>query len=229
MKTKSWGKCFACEKRLFSSEGILHLHECLELFTLSYKKKELCPGYLIKVSSKNLPETYWMYIAIPASFTLKKLDTFIREKWFESGSSLGLFTIADLDIIFHDDLRINSLHQLKPLNQILSPGLKFSYSYDDYLATTLSLQVIESIENVPDSRVLLLMQNDAPYFSCMSCKKEALLACPFCKEKLCNLCSKSHPCRVLNKTGNFIRPLSNSPHVGFPTLESSSAKEFVPA
>jgi hypothetical protein len=81
-------------------------------------------------------------------------------------------------------------------------------------STELVLQVLETIEPCPQKKVIVLMENDPPPFSCEICKKQAQIISSHCGETTCSRCSKRHSCAEQEEDTYMLMPLVNSPRTG---------------
>ncbi|CAG8578296.1 17151_t:CDS:1, partial [Dentiscutata heterogama] len=194
------------------SRASSHLLQCIaETFTPSESTTE---GYLICVSSRDFPSWYWMYITVPKNFTLRMLDDLLRDTWLECCGHLSAFYIGNLDYSSHPISGDGSQSMNKKMGQVLSPGLKFEYTYDMGSSTDLKLDVIATLPACPYDEITLMMRNDPPAFTCEICNKPAETICTLCSEKTCTDCNEKHSCVVNENDTYMLANLVNSPRTG---------------
>lgn len=211
-KTTSQGKCTLCGQT-FSQQAIArHLDKCKAEYLAEGKQRV----FHLKVNGRYAPE-YWLHIEIPASATLRTLDSFLREIWLECCGHLSVFNIAgeEYDIAPEPD----PWSGRKPkgmsakLETVLEPGMRFTYEYDFGSTTELMLQVLGERQGAT-KKVHLLARNDPPNIPCAECDKPATQVCAQCsyegpKAWLCDEHAEEHECGE-----DYFLPVVNSPRVG---------------
>lgn len=213
MKIKTKGKCPKCGKMYAAAQAGSHLLSCV-LHTSTQHSQPMTEGYLIRISGEELPSTYWIFATIPKNGSLKLLDTFLRDTWLECCGHLSEFTINGRSYFSRTESGYPSQSMKKQIGQLLSLGSICEYRYDMGSSTYLLIQVIAEIQDCPQKKVTLLMQNESPDFSCESCKKTATLICAQCLNKMCLPCSKRHSCVVKEREDYMLMTLVNSPRTG---------------
>ncbi len=156
-----------------------------------------------------------MFLEVPDSITLKKLDEFLRAIWLECCGHLSAFEIHGQryevthtgDKFFYK--RPKSMQTAK-LEKILRVGDTFSYEYDFGTTTMLNLKVVnERVGYMPDTEIRLLARNFAPVLPCKVCKGEAkfLRVSDYPPEPYC----EEHSAAFAE---DELLPVVNSPRVG---------------
>jgi len=216
----SHGKCMLCEKEITTSTALTHYKSCDKAKEILNGKID---GYIINVKDKNYPD-YWLYIAVPSSFTLEDLDDFLRDIWVECCDHLSEFVIkgahygssnaieASRELPFGPRL----LSAKKKLSNILSKGLKFDYIYDFGSSTELVLTVKDNVK-LKDDHIYVLGRNDRPDRKCVKCGKPAEYICYEClvdaveleSSTYCKECLMTH--EHADEDAGFI---PNSPRAG---------------
>lgn len=214
MHFKTQGKCVGCKEKYAPAKGKTHLLKCTDALRFLRSQAKLEEGYLVRVSWSEQPNMYWMLVAVPKSLTLGDLDQFLRNAWLECCGHLSEFTISGRRYMSHTESGNLSQSMKKQVGQVFAPDLDFEYLYDMGSSTELILQALETIEACPQKKVIVLMQNDPPPFSCEICKKQAQIICSLCGETTCSRCSKRHSCAEQEENTYMLMPLVNSPRTG---------------
>lgn len=214
MNTKTQGKCVGCGKEYLPSKGQAHLLGCSETQKLLSSKPKTSEGYLMRVSWAEIPNMYWMFIAVPKRISLGTLDEFLRDVWLECCGHLSEFFINGQEYISHAESGRPSKCMKKPLEELISVGMEIDYLYDFGSSTELSLKVLESLENCPQSKITVLMENEPPSFSCELCQKPAQVICSMCGGVTCRRCEKKHSCVIEEADTYMLMSLVNSPRTG---------------
>lgn len=221
-----FGVCQLCLRtRLAKRELLAHLKTCLQQQgpLRSHAKSQMSPKFLLLVEGSNLPE-YWAYIEVGRERHLHTLDEILRNTWLECCGHLSAFTIGNKRYESHDDtdegrnpLKANGMEEV--LEQVLEPGMVFSYQYDFGSSTHLTLCVVDTYErkSFKGKSFPVLACNVPPVISCSLCGRFATRVCPQCRERdspggrgwYCRRCAKQHKCG--EKT---MLPVRNSPRVG---------------
>lgn len=142
-------------------------------------------------TSDRFSSAYWIHLEAHTQATLWTLDSFLRDLWLECCGHLSAFT---LDGVRYEDafeylepdewdfLGRECEDMNIPLNEILSPGLRFDYEYDFGSTTWLKVRVIEEREGAsPRSPIQLIARNEPLLFECLSCGKSASQVCSCCQ------------------------------------------------
>ncbi|KAF0514788.1 Plasmid pRiA4b ORF-3 family protein [Gigaspora margarita] len=212
MTLNTKGPCAQCSRMFSKSKASSHLLQCIaETFAPSESTTE---GYLICVSSCDYPSWYWMFITVPKDFTLKDVDYFLRDIWLECCGHMSAFYIGDLDYSSYPMTGDGTQSMNKKMGQILSPGLKFTYTYDMGSSTDLKLDVVATVTACPDDEINLIMRNDPPAFLCEICNKSAETICTLCGGKTCKGCNEKHSCVIKEDDTYMLSNLVNSPRTG---------------
>jgi hypothetical protein len=157
--------------------------------------------------------TYWMNLEMPASATLYDLDRFLRGVWVECCGHLSMFKVvtrrymSSVEWGWDDDPDMDV-----ELDQVLRPGLKFSYEYDFGTTTYLDLRVVAERQGAASAGqpVQIMARNNPPDYRCKDCGEPATLICVYCDYPLlCDKCAETHECGE----DGFL-PVVNSPRMG---------------
>ncbi|BAB66870.1 IS1096 element passenger TnpR family protein [Sulfurisphaera tokodaii] len=217
----SKGKCLWCEKGITTSTALRHFNSCDKVKDILNGKID---GFLIKVKDK-FSSDYWLYIAVPSSFTLEDLDNFLRDIWVECCGHLSEFMINGVHYGSSNTMEVSEEEpdilefvpaSKKKLSDVLDKGLKFNYTYDFGSSTELILTVIDNVK-LKDKKIYVLGRNDQPQFNCAKCGKQAEYICYEClgdtgnldESTYCKDCLKTH--EHADENSGFI---PNSPRVG---------------
>lgn len=212
MKIKKQGKCLKCSEMYSSTKASSHLLKCISQTSVSSQSKP--EGLLVRVSGTGHLNLYWMYIAVSVDVSLGQLDQFLRDIWLECCGHLSEFTIDGCNYCSHTETGRISRCMNNRISQLLSLDLKFEYVYDFGSSTELELEVINRLPTCPRKGITLLMRNDPPSFSCLSCKKKSEMICSMCGEITCVDCAEDHSCAVSEGDTYMLVPLVNSPRTG---------------
>jgi hypothetical protein len=154
-----------------------------------------------------------LHIAAPATAPLKKLDAFLRKTWLECCGHMSAFEVEG--VRYASSASSGERSMRAPLDEVLAPGMKFSYEYDFGSTTELSLKVVSLREQgTPKGAVQLLARNEEPQVVCNQCGvRAATRICPECSWNgegwLCQACAVAHPCG-----DGACLPVVNSPRAG---------------
>jgi hypothetical protein len=212
MEPKTKGKCPKCGKMFAAAHSGRHLLACaLQSDTLS---KSLVEGYLIRISSKPLPEVYWIFATVPKNASLASLDQFLRDIWLECCGHMSAFFIGDENFSSCPESGEHDAMEDNTIGQLFSPGMTYRYVYDMGSSTELRVHVVAEVNACPQDKVTLLMRNDPPILPCDTCEKKADTICSFCSSTICSACRKNHSCSVNENDDYMLMPLVNSPRAG---------------
>lgn len=173
--------------------------------------RDIVEGYgsatylLLLVQSKYSPD-YWLVVKAKFDISMKTLDKFLKDIWLECCGHLSEFSDKN-----------TTIPMSRHLSQVMSEGLKIDYIYDFGSSTELTLSMIQTIQDVDEGNLLVLVRNKTPEYECSSCNKKAIAICPYCIDEgegfLCQSCSGQHKC-VLEEGEDLLSPLMNSPRDG---------------
>jgi hypothetical protein len=160
---------------------------------------------LLLIQPKNSPH-YWLVVKARSDVSMKTIDKFLRDIWLECCGHLSEFSYKNAKI-----------PMTRHLTQVISKDLKIDYVYDFGSSTELTLSIIQTIQDVDEGHLLILVRNRAPEYECSSCNKRAVAICPYCIDDgegfLCQSCSGKHRC-VQEEGYDLLSPLINSPRCG---------------
>ncbi|CAG8639850.1 17116_t:CDS:1, partial [Cetraspora pellucida] len=212
MTLNTKGPCAQCARMYSAGKASSHLLQCIaQAYTPSDLTSE---GYLMRISSKDHPSWYWMFVTIPKDFTLESLNDFLCDIWLECCGHLSAFYISNREYSSHPISGDRTLTMNKKVGQLLSPGMKFRYTYDMGSSTFLRLEVTATVVACPCDDITLMMKNDPPAFSCEMCNIPAEIICTLCGGKTCKDCKERHSCVVNENDTYMLSPLVNSPRTG---------------
>jgi hypothetical protein len=160
-------------------------------------------------------KAYWMHLAVPAEYTLRNLDTFLRRIWLECCGHLSAFTIHGTRYASNAMRDLQESGMGIRLSRVVQPGTPFRYEYDYGSTTELNLKVVALRDMGNDEAdIELLARNDAPQISCDRCGQlQATQICTECAWKnkgwLCESCAEDHECG-----SEMCLPVVNSPRAG---------------
>lgn len=205
----SRGICMACEREFASGSMARHLKSCY----ISRLGAGETLYYLIRVCAADDP-AYWMYLDVKSDASLRQLDRFLRDTWVECCGHMSAFTIRGKEYVSVCEAGSDAYSMNARLNEVVAAGTKFKYEYDFGTPTELTLQVVE-VYQAKDRRkkIELAARNVQPQYACVRCGKPAqvlqreafqpIAECAFCRE-----------CAEKEGSGDFARPILNSPRAG---------------
>lgn len=170
---------------------------------------------------------YWLHLEMPASASLGILDRYLRDIWLECCGHLSEFFIGGTRYTSYDDDEPGfGLFELPPsesmydvsLEDVLSPGKRFEYSYDFGSTTELEGRVVAGhVGRIsPGQAITLLARNLPPQYPCSECGNPAMWFCPHCAYDnaglYCQACAEDHECDW--GTYDELMPVVNSPRTG---------------
>lgn len=173
--------------------------------------------FLIKASSRYMPE-YWLFVdANASSCKLVDIDLLLRRTWLECCGHLSHFIIGDEEYESSPDPEFRSKSMRVALDRVLVAGMTFGYEYDYGSTTELVLKVVavrpgKLKRGLP---LMLVARNDPVSFECTSCRKAvATDVCAVCfwegpEAMFCASCLKRHKCGE-----DMALPIVNSPRTG---------------
>ncbi|RJP64125.1 MAG: hypothetical protein C4532_19840 [Candidatus Abyssobacteria bacterium SURF_17] len=217
-RTMTKGACMLCNANVSKAGMTKHLAACVA--------KEINPGrasdtqkategriFHLIVEGRDQPQ-YWMHLEMPHDATLKKLDSFLRDKWLECCGHLSAFTFQNERYASHPSPDFDRRGMNATLGKVLTQGMKFYHEYDFGTTTDLVIKVVGERQGKMKGTVRLLAVNDPPLIPCGTCGKEAVHVCSECvwssdKAWLCEECAEQHECGE-----DMLLPVVNSPRVG---------------
>ena len=208
----SQGKCNLCGTTCGKAAMTRHLAKCVA----EHAKAGAQRIFQIQIEGRGAPE-YWMHIEIPATASLKVLDSFLRKTWLECCGHLSAFTIGGTtyDIAPEPDpwSGVKPKSMAVKLGDALAPGVKFGHEYDFGTTTELALKVVAERRGALKSATLLA-RNAPPLIPCAECGAPATQVCTQCIYEgpdawLCDAHADAHACGE-----DYFLPVVNSPRVG---------------
>ncbi|MBI5356521.1 hypothetical protein HZB78_02820 [Candidatus Collierbacteria bacterium] len=208
-KTATRGKCNLChltfDKRVMSRHLENHLKERSDDF-----------GYFHLLVQDKYTPYYWLHLQVPANFSLKKLDDYLRDIWLECCGHLSVFKIGDSEYYSHPDQEEYGDRDMKvAVSKVLGVGDFFKYEYDFGTTSELVLKVVSVAngKNISKS-IKLLARNEAPIMKCGKCGNKATQICSECawdenRELFCRTDANRH-----KHDQEMFLPIVNSPRVG---------------
>jgi hypothetical protein len=228
-KVKSPGTCYCCERQINNAEAAVpHLLKCNDTFEFLTNdiETETPQGCFVKVYDMNKPDTYWMVLAIPTSFTLKQMDLFLRFLWCECCNHLSSFELINPENVMSKGQTVSMAKTFADLSVSFTDEkqkLKYVYDYSD--STYL---IIEFIQDIPfyskstmgkgNDHVYMIIRNSLPDFPCDFCSKEkGKFFCFHCEQYFglrCHDLKKRHKCGEKKDSTNSVVSVVNSPRFG---------------
>jgi hypothetical protein len=158
---------------------------------------------------------YWLHLQIPANFTLKKLDEYLRDIWLECCGHLSVFRIGNSEYFSHPDPDYGGRGMKVGLDKVLEVGDSFKYEYDFGTTSELVLKTISAAKGKNTGKsIKLLARNEAPIMKCGKCGNEATQICSECAwDESRGLFCKTHAGHHKHSQEMFL-PIVNSPRIG---------------
>ncbi len=202
----SQGICSICGTTVKRVEMTRHIQRCgVPDPKAPVTKRPANPSFHLFVDGR-YAKKYWMHLAVPADSPLSTLDAFLRRIWLECCDHMSAFTIDG-------DEYSESMDE--SLDEIIKPGMVFTYEYDFGSTTELIIKVA-GYRDAPGKKqsVELLARNDAPVVVCQICGAlPATQICADCNDNdkgwLCDTCAEAHDCGT-----EMCMPIPNSPRAG---------------
>lgn len=205
------GLCTHCNRVISYKNSFKHLERCPNKGT-SYN------AHLVKIQWPLKEPLYWMYLSVPYSCSLKKLDQLLRDTWVECCNHASRFATRGCYFISNSKnpmpVKVGDKYMADmdfPSGGILNlvkKKLTYEYDFENNANTTeLSLVVVKSYKSPKRDQASILMQNVKPLISCSYCKNEAMRVLGDCNY-LCDLCA------AVNENSPSLLPLVNSPRTG---------------
>jgi len=207
-KAATKGKCNLCH-RVFGKRAMAgHLENHL-------KERNDDFGYFHILVQDGYTPYYWLHLQVPANFSLKKLDSYLRDIWLECCGHLSVFKIGDSEYFSHPDPEYGGGNMKSALDKVLEAGDSFKYEYDFGTTSELVLKIISAAKgkNMGES-IKLLARNEAPIMTCGKCGNKATRICSECawdenRELFCKTDAHRH-----KHSQEMFLPIVNSPRVG---------------
>lgn len=208
----SEGKCVYCNEVFTQNAIVKHL-------ATHFKKQEKENRaehenvYHLNVEADEM----FLQVLVKGGASFKTLDTFLRKIWVECCGHLSDFHHKKFEIRMSDKF-----------DMVLTPKLKFDYSYDYGSTTSFSIQVCGSYQIAQKENVLLLSRNEPLKILCRVCNKNRAVAiCTihmyeadeyiFCEE-----CASAHEDECSDFQDYARMPVVNSPRMGTCGYEGGS-------
>lgn len=215
MEIKDEGICRFCLKTYAGRSMGRHLTACKAKkahdAAAPKGRRRLQPVYHLKISGY---KPFWLHIEMPATATLRDLDSFLRRIWLECCGHLSEFRIQgvhysiDADMPDFGDFGFDNKSMDIALNTVLRVKDTFDYEYDFGSTTSLRGQVYAEREGVLQD-VRILARNTMPEVPCSDCPKPATTFCAECYALYCGECFATHGCDE-----EMALPVVNSPRMG---------------
>ena len=208
------GTCKICKRSIAASGMGRHLQTHIP-------KVGRRTHYVIRVDDRG---PFWMFLQVPATFTLKRIDAYLRNTWLECCGHLSMFiingTIYDSD---PDDEFVRNKSMNYKIHRLLREKMTFRHEYDFGTTTTLRLTVTAGIVPplISSKKIVPVAVHDKVSFHCDICGREATKVCAYCgmdqEGLLCDTCAPKHSC-ALDGDEPFLKPVQ-SPRVGMCAYE----------
>jgi hypothetical protein len=159
---------------------------------------------LVKVEGA-YDKRYWLYLDMPKSAALSRLDGFLRKIWLECCGHMSEFHI-NYSVEIPMSIKIGELDKV-------GIGSRFEYLYDYGSTTHLSIAVLGEIGRPKQKgAVRLLARNNPAVYACVECGKPAAYVCTMyeCGDDafLCEPCGDAHG------HVEMLLPVTDSPRMG---------------
>jgi len=200
----SEGKCIYCKEVLQQNSIVKHLAKHLADFEKG-KPSESEEVYHLNIKAAEM----FLQVLVKGTASFKTLDTFLRKIWVECCDHMSDF--------HHKNFKIRMSEKF---DMILTPKLKFEYTYDYGSTTSFSLQVCGSYRISQKENVLLLSRNEPLKIVCRSCnKKPATFICTVHMYEtdecfFCDKCASKHEEECDDFLDYAKMPVVNSPRMG---------------
>ena len=194
-QTTSKAHCYFCGKLLTKTGAKRHL------LTHAYEGDKAQKCCLVKVESPYLKD-YWIYVEIPLTSNLEKLDEFLRCIWLECCGHMSAFTYVR---------SYNEINMSKKIGGF-APGTILQYEYDFGSTTTLYITFVQNVSRQKQKSAVRVMARNDPYtFECEKCGKEAIWidASEWPAVMYCDECADEY----FGDDG-YLLPVVNSPRMG---------------
>ncbi len=204
-KTTTNGICTYCNEEISknSRSFLSHMSVCQNKHPI---KKSVGVDYVLMLIQGKYSQEYWLVIKAKPDIPMKKIDKFIRDVWVECCGHLSQFSDKH-----------SKIPMTRSLTQVYSEGHKIDYVYDFGSSTEITLSMIQTIQDIDDKEIAILIRNKEPELQCSSCDKKAIAICPYCIDEgegfLCESCIIEHKC-VQEEGEDLLSPLVNSPRAG---------------
>lgn len=150
------GYCYICGAELDQAAMKDHL---LEQHNAGEEK--CC---LLKVEGRHMPD-YWLYLDMPVTARLYKLERFLKRIWLESGSG---YTSDFYNYVGDPYPKSAQLQEFKS-------GWKLLYEYDRRDSTLLSITLVKRTRRAPGKDAVRLLARNRPLdFTCGRCGAPAV-------------------------------------------------------
>ncbi len=153
------GKCYLCNKEITNRSAKRHILTCesrKNIVEESMKEAEKTKEqFILKITDKYDPSTYYIYITIDVNLTLRALDTFLRDIWMECCGHLSEFNIDGVTYACDGALEGSVLVEQESfdfyLKNILYINSKIKYLYDFDSTSEVLIEVVDKFETVYNS------------------------------------------------------------------------------
>lgn len=203
------GTCYICKEPITKRTAITHLKKI-------HAEESGDIRYAIMVDTPR-SSPYWMVLLVKPDATLDDLDESLREIWVECCGHLSAFRINGTEYMSNsesgnDDFFGDTKSMKVKIQNVLIPGMTFSYEYDFGTTTELRLKVADSIAwHKKKEKIIMAGMNDAMEFPCTKCGKPAIYHYNEYDDftVLCEDCSSDEG---LDEC--YLLPICNSPRTG---------------
>lgn len=153
------GKCYFCNKEITNRSAKRHILTCesrKNIVEESMKEAEKTKEqFILKITDKYDPSTYYIYITIDVNLTLRALDTFLRDIWMECCGHLSEFNIDGVTYACDGALEGSVWGEEESfdfsLKNILYINSKIKYLYDFGSTSEVLIEVVDKFETAYNS------------------------------------------------------------------------------
>jgi len=184
------GTCRLCGERYTGTGISSHVKGCL---TSHADVAAVHHGLLVGIRSDGPAGRFWMYVLARPEATLSEFDAFLRDVWFDEGSTPSGFDIEETQYVStvaerdpeSDEIPVESMDET--LGSVIRPRMECSYTYDPRRPTGVELRVFDPypcpellVEGTETAAATLVARNDLEDAECAHCGESAGAICLDC-------------------------------------------------
>lgn len=210
-RLKSEGRCSYCGKLVSKRAISRHLAQHLKQIEAQGGAKQ--HSFHIEVTAG----PFFLHLLVPATATLKKLDTFLRGIWLECCGHMSAFSEGGWG---------SDVAMTRKCADVFGTYPKLVYRYDFGSTTELEVEVKESYA-IETKSIELLSRNEPLAVMCATCNKEPAVA--ICAVHIyegegvfCENCADKHEEECEDFSDYAYMPVVNSPRAGVCAYEGGT-------
>ena len=178
-------------------------------------------AFLVAITD-DIPATYWLYVRVRKTATLRDVDDLIRRTWVECCGHMSLFRAGDVSyMVGDDDDGPNTKTMEENAAAVIGKSGHIFYEYDFGTTTGLVVKPAGMCSAAGMKRPAeVVARNGKLKLDCGTCgKAPAALVCTECvwgdqSPLLCRKCSKKHGHEDEPPDPSVYLPVVNSPRMG---------------